>query len=246
MEVEELSGCRGGTELSNVSLTLAAFQASYSPDVMGPLVVQAPSHWLYQLANAFLLLSYISPNLLALRLLLAAGCVCFALWGVFVLAISVDTLVWNAFFAVVNLTQAGILIYHRRPIQLDPQLEAVYQHFFSKDGLRMSRRDFKSLTQKAYVKALEAGDKFAQRQLLLSTTYRFTPLPPFTHPHPLHSPPLFLCVLLSGADEYEPQSVAVWTDGRVSVSHLRHLHSPSIPHPYPISHSPNSLLSSAE
>ena len=125
-------------------------------------VVQPPSHWLYQMANAFLLLSYLSPNLLALRLLLAGGCLCFALWGLLVLAVSVDTVVWNAFFCLVNLVQAGLLVYSMRPVQLDAPLEAVYAHFFNKEGLRMTRGDFRRLTHRqAYVKALEAGDTFA-------------------------------------------------------------------------------------
>ena len=145
---------------------------------MGDYVVQPPSHWLYQLANAFLLISYLTPNLLLLRILLAAGCLCFALWGLLVLAVSIDTVVWNAFFCLVNLTHAAILLARLRPLPLPPHLEAVYRHFFSQQGLTMSRSDFHVLTHKnTYVKALEAGDTFALRQL-----------PPQFNPPPLPSP----------------------------------------------------------
>ena len=171
-------------------------------------MVQPPSHWLYQLANAFLLVSYLSPNLLALRLLLAGGCICFALWGFFVLAISIDTVVWNSFFALVNLTQAAILLHHRRPIQLDPQLEVVYQHFFGKDGLLMSRRDFKALTyKKSFVKALEAGDTFAQRQHHLTAS-----------PIPSNQPPLTMSPprVLSPAGQTSTQ-LSLLISGRMAV-----------------------------
>ena len=133
---------------------------------MTTYVIQPPSHWLYHLANIFLLISYLSPNLLALRLLLAAGCLCFALWGALVLAISIDTTVYNAFFCLINLAQAGWLVYGMRPVRLGEELEAVWRALFDgKDGLVMSRRDWKTLTDKeVYVRDMEADERFAARQ----------------------------------------------------------------------------------
>ena len=130
-------------------------------------VVQPASNWLYHLANIFLLLSYLSPHLLVLRILLAAGCLCFALWGVFVLAISVDTTVYNGFFFLINTAHALYLAYQMQPVVLDSELERVWRALFDgTDGLSMSRRDWKRLTAKdVYVRGMEAGERFAARQL---------------------------------------------------------------------------------
>jgi hypothetical protein len=138
---------------------------------MVDFVVEPAAHWLYQLANAFLLISYLSPHVLVLRILLACGCLCFALWGLLVLAVSVDSVVWNMVFFMINVGQALLLIYRMRPVQFDPHLEAVYEHFFSKEGVRLSRSDFRLLTHnRAHIKALEAGDSFARRQHSRSNT----------------------------------------------------------------------------
>jgi len=54
-----------------------------------------PQHWLFQLANVFLFLSYVIPSILALRLLLACAGLSFLLWGWLVLPFSIDTVIWN-------------------------------------------------------------------------------------------------------------------------------------------------------
>ena len=135
-------------------------------------VIQPPSHWLYHLANIFLLFSYLSPNLLVLRILLAAGCLCFALWGLLVLAISIDTTVYNGFFFLINTAHALYLVYQLRPVEVDSELEAVWRAMFDgKDGLVMNRRDWKKLTEKdVYVRGMEAEEGFASRQRLCHTS----------------------------------------------------------------------------
>ena len=129
--------------------------------------IQPPSSWLYHLANIFLLLSYLSNHLLLLRLLLAAGCLCFGLWGLFVLAISIDTTVYNLFFFLINTAHAAHLIHQMRPVRLDGELEAVWRAMFDgKSGLLMSRRDWKVMTddKEAHVRSMEAEEVFATRQ----------------------------------------------------------------------------------
>lgn len=124
--------------------------------------ISEPSHWLYQLACAFLLLSYAVSNIFYLRVLLTAGSFCFTLWGAFVLCVSVDTVVWNALFTLINLFHVVYLVYGMRPIRFDPELEAVYQHFFVKGGLQLARADFKALlVDHTSITELEAGKQFA-------------------------------------------------------------------------------------
>ncbi len=60
---------------------------------------------LFQIANAFLFLSYISINLLYLRIVLLLASVSFIVWAVVDLGVSIDTIVWNSIFFVLNLAQ---------------------------------------------------------------------------------------------------------------------------------------------
>lgn len=53
----------------------------------------AANHWLFQLANVFLFLSYLVPDLLFLRVALALAGISFVLWGALILK-TVDTVVW--------------------------------------------------------------------------------------------------------------------------------------------------------
>eukprot|EP00048_Salpingoeca_helianthica_P000317 m.40786 g.40786 ORF g.40786 m.40786 type:complete len:110 (-) comp10395_c1_seq1:454-783(-) len=78
-----------------------------------------PNHWLFQLANASLFLSYISYDLLFLRLVLAVAALLFLLWGALVLDYSLDTILWNLVFLVINLTFAVRIAYSRRPISFE-------------------------------------------------------------------------------------------------------------------------------
>ena len=107
--------------------------------------IQPPSHWLFQLANCLLFVSYLSNNILALRLLLAAASLCFCLWGALILNISVDTTIYNAIFATINLTHAVIIIRHMLPVELPTQLQRLYTDWSAQ--LKLSRRDFNILTK---------------------------------------------------------------------------------------------------
>jgi len=67
------------------------------------------------------------PNILLLRLVVAIASICLVVWGGAVLNVSVDALVWNALFAIINLGHAGYLLYQMRPIKLDPDLDTAYR-----------------------------------------------------------------------------------------------------------------------
>jgi hypothetical protein len=79
--------------------------------------IMPPSHWTFQCANVFLLLSYLSTNMLQLRLTLACASTCFILWAIFVLNVSLDTTIWNFVLLCINLYQASAIIYARRPVK---------------------------------------------------------------------------------------------------------------------------------
>lgn len=106
------------------------------------------NHIMFQMANAFLFLSYLAPTgihgLLYLRACLMMGCLFFALWGWVVLC-ALDTLIWNACFTVINLVHIIIILYMLRPVKFSPELEMVYSNLFR--PLRVSRHQFKRAIQ---------------------------------------------------------------------------------------------------
>ena len=93
------------------------------------------NHVLFQIANIFLFLSYLSVNLLYLRIVLALAGLFFAIWylallmhlitrAIFVLRISLDTALWNSVFMAINIYRAVQIIYKSRPIEFeDPDFE---------------------------------------------------------------------------------------------------------------------------
>jgi Popeye protein conserved region len=75
---------------------------------------------LFQFANFFLFLSYLTANILFLRVTLAAASLCFILWGAFDLGdgeiIFIDTVVWNSVFMILNVGHTIYILYQMRPI----------------------------------------------------------------------------------------------------------------------------------
>ncbi|CAF1544001.1 unnamed protein product [Didymodactylos carnosus] len=129
------------------------------------VVVHPAAHWLFHLANCFLLVSYATTNILALRILLASGSVCFTLWGALVLSISIDTTVYNGIFFIINTVQALIILYNMRSIKFDPYRELVYNHFFGKDKIKLSRTEFNKLTNPniCFIRTLNTGSFVAEK-----------------------------------------------------------------------------------
>lgn len=113
--------------------------------------VQSANHWLFQLANTFLLLSYASKDVLVLRVLLMCAGLCFMLWGAVVLSISVDTLVWNLIFTIINGLRGAQVAWSRRPIQFDrDEHEIIYAELFGPVGV--SRLNFKNLINEGLIR----------------------------------------------------------------------------------------------
>ena len=115
-------------------------------------VLQPAQHWLFQLANGTLLLSYLVSNMLVLRVLLTTGCIFFTLWGAVVLDYSVDTIVWNGAFVLINLYHTCRLLAGMFPVKFDAEEETIYRHFFAPGKYFLSRNDFKLLVQKEPIK----------------------------------------------------------------------------------------------
>lgn len=129
------------------------------------MIVLPIHHWLYHVANCFLAISYLCTNILVLRLILFTASVCFVIWSALILGFSVDTVIYNSIFAIVNAIQAAIILYQRYPMQfVSPQHELVYKHLFTDTQYRLSRWEFNTLIQQGQCTCgtLKAGTIFAQ------------------------------------------------------------------------------------
>lgn len=96
-------------------------------------VILPPSHWMFQLAQAFFMLSYIQFNMLWLRFTLCMASTCLVLWAaVFVSdGIVLDTVIWSGVFAFVNLLHAIKILYDKRTVTFSEPLSEVYETSFA-------------------------------------------------------------------------------------------------------------------
>jgi len=121
-----------------------------------------PNVWIFHLANAFLLLSYLLTDILFLRICLALAGLCFTFWGALLLvpgAIALDTVIWNAIFVIINTLQAIRIIYSRRPIKFKEKIhESIFESVFLSFGV--SRLEFLSLMEASTLTKLNSGDIF--------------------------------------------------------------------------------------
>jgi len=119
-------------------------------------------HWLFQVANMFLMLSYVSKDLFMLRIVLMLAGFCFVLWGGVVLTkVAVDTVIWNSIFCVINAWRATELAWERRPIQFDrEEHEKVYEEVFGPVGI--GRLQFKQLMEQGLMRSLRKGSVFIE------------------------------------------------------------------------------------
>lgn len=76
---------------------------------------------------------------------------------------SIDTLTWNAVFAVINLIQSAMLLYAERPIDLLPIEEEMYIRIFRSRKIPLSRHDFKTLARKAMILDYQDGEAYLQQ-----------------------------------------------------------------------------------
>lgn len=95
------------------------------------VVILPLNHWLFQVASIFFCLSYVQAGLLWLRVCLLIATSCLALWAWFILAVAIDTFMWNLIQCSINIVMLGLLMYERLPVSFDQLTEDVYARVFS-------------------------------------------------------------------------------------------------------------------
>lgn len=120
-------------------------------------------HVLFQLANMCFCVSFLTPNsfrfhLMFIRGVLTLGCLFMLIWGASVVCM-VDILTWYLAFLIINLSHLCFLICKLYPIRLHPTLEDLYIRSFK--PFKVSRYQFKELTNLAQIKELPAGATYA-------------------------------------------------------------------------------------
>jgi len=123
----------------------------------------ALNHFYFQLANVFLLLSYMAGGgingLIYLRIMLALGSVFLSIWGWLVIC-AFDTFLWNAVFTVINAVHALYLLFTLRPVRFDKNVEEVYRNIF--EPLKVSKQQFKKVVDcMKCIRPLKRGEHFA-------------------------------------------------------------------------------------
>ncbi|XP_059364860.1 blood vessel epicardial substance-like [Carassius carassius] len=121
-------------------------------------------HLLFHLANLSLALGFLIPTTVALhmiflRLLLMTGCFLFITWAT-LYRCTLDVMVWNVVFLLVNFMHFFFLLYKRRPIKIDRELKSLYKRMF--EPLHVREALFQRLTgQFCTIQALKKGQVYA-------------------------------------------------------------------------------------
>lgn len=119
------------------------------------------NHWLFQLANLCLLLSYSAKDVLILRVLLMGAGLFFVLWGSIVLSVSVDTVAWNSVFTIINAYRATEVAWSRRPVKFDrEEHDKIYNQVFGPLGI--GRLEFKLMVEEGLLRKIRAGTTFLE------------------------------------------------------------------------------------
>ncbi|KAG1936193.1 blood vessel epicardial substance [Pimephales promelas] len=105
-------------------------------------------HLLFHLAHLSLGLGLLIPTTLSLhmillRLLLITGCSLLIAWAA-LYRCTLDVMVWNVVFLLVNFMHFFFLLYKRRPIKIDRELKGVYKRMF--EPLHVREALFQRLT----------------------------------------------------------------------------------------------------
>jgi hypothetical protein len=103
------------------------------------------SHLYLQIANAIFLISNVVTDVLILRLMMIVANIFLFLWGGFVLSTALDVLIYSVINLLINLVFSIPLILARIPIKFEPEIEDVYNRFFSS---YVSKVEFKILIDK--------------------------------------------------------------------------------------------------
>lgn len=112
------------------------------------------SHFLFQIANVFIFLSYIQLNLIGLRLTLLIGSFFYGLWALIILEISGDTFLWNVCHIIINAALVIPLIVNAWPVRLRGEEKDIYTKYFKNN---LSKKNFKFLLGKAKRKEVQIG-----------------------------------------------------------------------------------------
>lgn len=108
---------------------------TYLPNGLKPV-----SCWAHVCANLALLISYGQTDMLRLRLILTISTIFWLLFGSLCLSYSLDTIMWNAIFLILNLKLLIPLILDRLPINLTDEEQWVYWNIFSRS---FSKKQFR-------------------------------------------------------------------------------------------------------
>lgn len=89
---------------------------------------QPPHHVYFQVANALFLIAFLSPHksygFLLARCALLFASILMTMWS-YLIECSLDALIWNGLFLVVNFIYLFVLIYQMRPIRFEKEIDAV-------------------------------------------------------------------------------------------------------------------------
>lgn len=99
-------------------------------------------HWTFQVANAFLVISYISWNELYLRFTISAATVFFMLWGIVFWDIALDIVLWNLALFICSTTHIVLIMRKKVVLKFPEEIEILYRTVFQS---LMSRYEFKLL-----------------------------------------------------------------------------------------------------
>lgn len=118
------------------------------------------NNWKFQVANSFLLLSYVGSDLLWLRVILATACAWYMIWAAtFPPMMLMDTFLWNFVMMLINSRHAVLIFYSQRPLTFDVLHETLYKNLF--EGLT-TRDQFLRLTKTALIRDLGPGRKYCE------------------------------------------------------------------------------------
>lgn len=120
-------------------------------------------HYLFQLANLCLILSFLIPNRfrhhpLCLRLFLGLGYLFFSLWSGLIVCMP-DVLGWSAAFFLVNLLYLCYIGYRILPSRANKHLDELYKNLF--EPLQVSKMEYDCLVKQGFIHELERCDQYA-------------------------------------------------------------------------------------
>ena len=75
------------------------------------------NHWLFQIGNILSIISYIQIDILYLRIIMMITDLLFVWYGIFIINIGVDAIIWNLILAIINFTFLIPIVKQRLPIK---------------------------------------------------------------------------------------------------------------------------------